>query len=77
MHWLQSMGIETSDLDTLFTLIDVDSNGTICLQELEQEMPRIRGQARAFDLIALRREQQMYHHTFKPHSDADADPMAV
>lgn len=69
VHWLSSMGIETSDLQTLFDLIDVDCNGTVSLQELVEEMPRIRGTARSIDLLALRRDQGLYNHTFAARSD--------
>lgn len=56
MHWLSSMDIETSDLRTLFDLVDIDGNGSISLEELVTQMPRIRGTARNFDLLAMRQE---------------------
>lgn len=56
------LGIETDDLQTLFSLIDIDGDGNITLDELLARLPRIQGPARSIDMLAhglqLRRLQE-------------------
>lgn len=56
--WLASLDIETDDLKTLFSLIDVHGNGYITIDELVHRMPRIKGNARGIDMLAM---QQRIH----------------
>mmetsp|Transcript_1235 Transcript_1235/g.2400 ORF Transcript_1235/g.2400 Transcript_1235/m.2400 type:complete len:193 (+) Transcript_1235:2-580(+) len=51
--WLASLDIETDDLNTLFALIDEDSDGYITLEELVTRVPRIKGAARGIDVLAI------------------------
>jgi Ca2+-binding EF-hand superfamily protein len=51
--WLAAMDIETDDLKLLFTLIDTDGSGTVTPMELMTRIPRLKGTARAIDLLAL------------------------
>merc|ERR1719456_1666728 len=53
--WLESLDIETDDLLTLFLLIDVDGDGTLTLEELLSQIPRLRGAARGIDMLAMRK----------------------
>jgi len=55
MLWLESLEIETDDLLTLFLLIDSDGDGTLTMDELISEVPRLRGGARGIDMLALRK----------------------
>jgi len=57
--WLASMGVETDDLKTLFLLIDDDHNGVITADELARRMPRIRGEARSIDVMAIAQTMNM------------------
>lgn len=52
-HWLASMDIETDDLRSLFTLIDLNHTGRISVDDFLQQIPRMRGPVRTFDLLAL------------------------
>jgi hypothetical protein len=52
--WLQSMDVETDDLETLFKMIDLDGSGCISYDELATRIPRIRGPSRCIDTLALR-----------------------
>jgi len=52
--WLASLDIETDDLKTLFALIDVHGRGYVTLDELVARMPRIQGNAKGIDMLALR-----------------------
>lgn len=51
--WLASLDLETDDLPTLFSLIDMDSSGYITCEELIARMPRVKGAARAIDVLSL------------------------
>jgi len=51
--WLAAMDIETDDLRLLFDLIDADGNGTVTPMELMTRIPRLKGAARAIDMLAL------------------------
>lgn len=53
--WLESLEIETDDLLTLFLLLDEDRDGTLSLEELLTQVPRLRGVARSIDMVAVRR----------------------
>merc|ERR1712232_1446993 len=56
--WLTSLGIETDELSTLFTLIDEDSNGRLTLDELVRRMPRIKGNARSIDVLKIQSQMR-------------------
>jgi len=52
--WLSAMGIPTDDVETLFHLLDVDGDGAITADELASRIPRLKGNARNSDVLALR-----------------------
>mmetsp|Transcript_73802 Transcript_73802/g.122133 ORF Transcript_73802/g.122133 Transcript_73802/m.122133 type:complete len:169 (+) Transcript_73802:2-508(+) len=56
--WLASLDIETDDLTTLFSLIDIHDRGYVTLDELVARIPRIKGNARGIDMLSLRRQFQ-------------------
>jgi len=56
--WLSSLGLETDDLPTLFTLIDEDDSGFITLDELVSRVPRIMGAARGVDVLQMMQKLQ-------------------
>jgi hypothetical protein len=51
--WLCAMGIETYDLQTLFSLVDSDGSGEITTDELIAQFCRLRGPSKSVDLHAL------------------------
>jgi len=54
--WLSSLDIETDDLTTLFSLIDVEGKDYVTLDEVVKRVPRIKGNARGIDLLSLRKQ---------------------
>jgi len=52
--WLESLDIETDDLESLFRLVDSDQSGSISLEEIVERLPRIKGNARSIDVLAIR-----------------------
>jgi len=59
--WLQSFDVETDDLLTLFLLIDENGDGEVTLQELLEQVPRLRGTARGIDMLAVRKGIPAFH----------------
>jgi len=53
--WLASLDIDTDDVHMLFKLLDENEDGVITAKELTSRVPRLRGTARAIDVMALRR----------------------
>mmetsp|Transcript_136493 Transcript_136493/g.265505 ORF Transcript_136493/g.265505 Transcript_136493/m.265505 type:complete len:629 (-) Transcript_136493:314-2200(-) len=51
-YWFSDLGIDTSDATTLFELLD-DGDGAVTQQEFVDGVTRIKGEARAQDLVPL------------------------
>lgn len=62
-HWLASMDIETDDLQTLFACVDVSKTGKVSVEDFLQQIPRMRGPVRTFDLLALQESIRNSYHT--------------
>lgn len=56
--WISSMGLEWSDVDVLFKLIDNERDGRITLDELIAGVGKLKGAARSIDLIRMQDEIQ-------------------
>jgi len=50
--WLQELGIEVNDTGDLFDLLD-DGDGQITTEEFVQGISRLKGEARAKDLVKI------------------------
>jgi len=57
--WLNSMEIETDDLQTLFKLIDEDHSGFVSSEELVTRVGRLKGAARSIDLLSLKENMRI------------------
>mmetsp|Transcript_25247 Transcript_25247/g.58120 ORF Transcript_25247/g.58120 Transcript_25247/m.58120 type:complete len:771 (+) Transcript_25247:75-2387(+) len=55
--WLASMDLDTTDVETLFRLIDGDDDGKITSRELVVGVSQLKGPARSIDLAVAMREQ--------------------
>merc|ERR1712173_135146 len=53
--WLSALGLEVQDTQSLFALLD-DGEGEISAEEFVASVSRLKGQARAIDVIAIQRE---------------------
>jgi len=51
--WLAKLGVDASDPDALFNLIDVDGNGSISSETFLTCVKQLKGEARAQDLIPV------------------------
>jgi len=58
--WLASMDLDTTDVETLFALIDSDGGGRISSEELIMGVSQLKGPARSVDLAVAMRDQQQF-----------------
>jgi len=51
--WLGELGIDASDAEVLFELLDHNGDGSICLNEFVEGISKLRGEARSQDLVPM------------------------
>lgn len=73
--WLQELGLQISDIDELFDLID-NGDGDITAEEFVKGIMRVRGEARAQDLIPILKNCQRILVQVKEISDKMGDRLA-
>merc|ERR1719324_697857 len=64
-HWLAAVGLEVSELEKLFALMDDGDDGQVSIEEFTDGAMRIRGDAKSSDLVHLTWECARMHKELK------------